>query len=425
MGWLAIAWSWVIGALAAEPPGPELGLGRYRAVLFSAQDYAEGSGIPDLQTPTNDIEQLGALLREQYGFEVTLKPDATRAEIVRELQVLGRDADIDDVVLIYFAGHGQLVESEGVGYWLPSDAVLDDKSTWIINSNVQANIRAMRARHVLLVIDACFSGEFARVRALDPLLEEGPPPGSRLARRLVVDPSRMYLSSGGNEVVSDAGPPTRNRDGSEGPPLSVFAFFLSKLLEDAPERYVLPSELLPPLRQRVFENAAQTPRFGVIANTNHIGGEAVLVNRAVAPCDEDVQDCASVASAPARPPVWRYDPESPAFADPYGLRVDKRIAVGLLGMGAIATGAASVILGRSAANLRSDWEVVFQACRGEPVPQDCDQLTERDATQQRLSGRVASAAVLGGLSAALLTSSVITVSLPGRARRAETGGGRK
>ncbi|MEM6930526.1 MAG: caspase family protein, partial [Myxococcota bacterium] len=156
-----------LASALATPVGREVGLGDYRAVLFSAQAYAEGSGIPELATPNNDIARIGAVLEEQYGFTVDLHRDATRATIDTTLSALADEVDGDDVVLVYYAGHGEYDRAQGVGYWLPTDAVLDDQSTWLGNPTVQSKLRGLGTRHVFLVIDACFSGEFARERGID------------------------------------------------------------------------------------------------------------------------------------------------------------------------------------------------------------------------------------------------------------------
>ncbi|MEN0068004.1 MAG: caspase family protein [Myxococcota bacterium] len=399
-------------------PGREIGVGDYKAVLFSAQDYAEGSGVPDLETPTNDIDRIGHVLETQYGFDVERHPNATRREMVATLTALAEQVDDDDVVLIYYAGHGEFDEDQGVGYWLPADAVAGDQSTWLGNPTVQAAVRALPARHVLMVIDACFSGEFARERGILLLVEDDSFPGAKLARRLGSESSRLYLSSGGNEAVSDEGPPGRVDE--DRPPVSVFAYFFEKLLTQAEQRYVLPSDLVPPLRQRVFENASQTPRFGVVAQTGHGGGEVVLINRRAEPCVEGAADCLGDDPSAARPPpaTWTYDVTRAAFDDPDQVRLDRRAAgAGLLAAG-VAAGVGSVLLALRADERVDTWSAERLACGQRPVVPDCDTLLRRASTQQSINQQVGGAVGLGITSGALVIASGFTFTVHRRARRA-------
>ncbi|MEO0600802.1 MAG: caspase family protein [Myxococcota bacterium] len=399
-----------VASALATPVGREIGLGDYRAVLFAAQDYAEASGIPDLATPNHDIARIGAVLEEQYGFTVELHPDATRATIDATLAALADEVDGDDVVLVYYAGHGEYDRAQGVGYWLPSDAVLDDPSTWLGNPTVQTKLRGLGTRHVLLVIDACFSGEFARERGIDRIVQGDRYPGQKLARRLAAEPSRLYLSSGGNETVSDDPPPGRADDGR--PPVSVFAYFLEKLLLQADQRYVLPSDLVPPLRQRVFENARQIPRLGVVASTGHEGGEVPLVNLKARACVEGTDSCLGpTITLDDVPTSWQYDAGTRAFANPLQLRRQRRVVSGSL---FVAFAAAAGLSAVAANQRRSDWVGAFEACAAEPVvDENCNTVTNRDLAQRDVT-------LLSGLSigmGALAVGSGVTFAMPGRAAR--------
>ncbi len=254
-----------LDVLEARDALPEEGLGiaKYRAVMFSAQDYTPASGIPDLATPTRDVEAIGAVLREQYGFTVEIVPDATEQAIIARLDALKRETNPDDAVIVYFAGHGLYDKAEDRGYWLPTDAVLDETSRWVSNDDVSAKLRAIPARHVLMIIDSCFSGMFRD--ALRPTTAADLAPLRALANKR----SRMVLASGGDEPVADGG-----RDG-----LSVFAYFLRQGLAEARGRFVVVDTLFPELRARVQQNAAQTPQQGVFQRAFHEGGQLVLENR--------------------------------------------------------------------------------------------------------------------------------------------------
>ncbi|WP_321495776.1 caspase family protein [uncultured Desulfobacter sp.] len=45
-------------------------IGTYHALLIGINDYKD-PGIPDLETPVNDVHEMTALLKEKYGFKVS------------------------------------------------------------------------------------------------------------------------------------------------------------------------------------------------------------------------------------------------------------------------------------------------------------------------------------------------------------------
>lgn len=277
-------------AIDVPPPAPvdvaKLGVTTYKAVLFSAQDYADSSGIHDLGTPNRDIAELGKVLEQQYGFQVTLVPDATEADIIGKLDALKAQSGPDDAVIVYFAGHGLYDEVEKRGFWLPTDAALDNTARWVSNDDVTAKLRAIPARHVLVIIDACFSGMFRDVNPAWPV----DPRQLAAVQSLASKRSRAVISSGSNEPVSDGG-----RDG-----MSVFAYYLREGLRSARDPFVLPAEsLFPELRERVSQNSPQTPQQGIFHAAYHEGGELVLVNKSAeaAPVAASTAPSASDAEA--------------------------------------------------------------------------------------------------------------------------------
>lgn len=143
---------------AAPPP-----FRRSIAVVIGIDQYAHG--IPALRTAVNDARRLGDVLASQHGYEVTavLDGEATRARLVslitHDLPALVGD---DDRVLFYFAGHGVAVDGHDGpnGYLLPADANRGDESTYLTMPLVHDALLALPCRHMLVVLDSCFSGAF-------------------------------------------------------------------------------------------------------------------------------------------------------------------------------------------------------------------------------------------------------------------------
>ena len=124
-----------------------------------------GGGIPALRTAVNDARRLGDLLATDHGYDVTalLDADATQASITALLKTtLPAKVGADDRVLFYFAGHGVARDGDDgpAGYLLPVDAQRGDEMTYLDMPLVHDALLALECRHMLIVLDSCFSGAF-------------------------------------------------------------------------------------------------------------------------------------------------------------------------------------------------------------------------------------------------------------------------
>jgi uncharacterized caspase-like protein len=201
-----------------------------------------------------------------YGFTVTLLTNATRAEIISALDSLRMRLTEHDNLLIYYAGHGVLDTGEGRGYWLPVNAQQDSRVHWISNTSVTDALKAMPAKHVLVVADSCYAGALVRGIEVVP----APRHGERDAyiARLAEKRSRTVLTSGGLEPVLDSG----------GGLHSVFANAFLTVLEENTD--VLDGQqLFSALRRPVALNSAQTPEYSDIRYAGHEGGDFLFVRR--------------------------------------------------------------------------------------------------------------------------------------------------
>ena len=134
---------------------------------------------------------------------MTLLTNTTRDEIITALDQLRATLTEQDNLLIYYAGHGVLDTSEERGYWLPVNARQDSRIQWISNTTITDALKAMAAKHILVVADSCYSGTL--VRGIDVVR---PPSGAErdtYLARLAQKRSRTVLTSGGLEPVSDSG----------------------------------------------------------------------------------------------------------------------------------------------------------------------------------------------------------------------------
>ncbi len=83
----------------------DIEFGRYHALVIGNNDY---QNLPKLETAVGDAEAVAQVLKQNYGFEVRLMRNATRADILRALNKYRADLTDDDNLLVYYAGHGWL-----------------------------------------------------------------------------------------------------------------------------------------------------------------------------------------------------------------------------------------------------------------------------------------------------------------------------
>lgn len=251
-------------ALAVLPAAAQAdsGFGRFHALVIGNQNYRH---LTTLQTPLADAKAVAEVLKTQYGFTVDLLLDKSRDEIKLALSELRKTmTDERDNLLIYYAGHGYLDKVTGTGYWQPVDAEKDNDVYWLPTDEISRLLKAVRARHVLIVADSCYSGSL--------LMRDS---GARLPaaasrdewlKRMQARRSRTALTSGGEEPVADGG----------GSGHSVFAKALLEVLRENKE--ILDGDsLFDRLKRPVILNAEQTPLYGDIKMTGHEMGDFLLV----------------------------------------------------------------------------------------------------------------------------------------------------
>jgi len=149
-------------------------LGAYRALVIGINDYKDPK-IPNLKTAVNNAKEFANLLQTRYGFKVTMLLDrqATRQGIMDKMRELAANSLPDESILIYYAGHGDLDRVLNDGWWVPVDATGGNPATYIDNNYVQRVMRGMKARHVLLVSDSCYSGTlFGESRSLPTVIDD-------------------------------------------------------------------------------------------------------------------------------------------------------------------------------------------------------------------------------------------------------------
>jgi ankyrin repeat protein len=231
--------------------------GRYYALVIGNNDY---QFLPKLKTAQNDAKKVAEILKIRYGFNAQLLLDASRSDILLALFNLRKNLSKKDNLLIYFAGHGWLDEKGDEGYWLPIDAEQTNMINWVSNSSITTTLKAMDAKHVLVVADSCYSGKLAR-----GLHTVNRTPGYLF--RLSQKKARCVISSGGLEPVIDSGGDDLH---------SIFASAFINALRDSAE-IMDGAQLFNQIRRPVMLNSDQTPEYSDIRKAGHEGGEFIFV----------------------------------------------------------------------------------------------------------------------------------------------------
>jgi len=255
--------------LAPKKPDPiaMVDYGRYHALVIGNNDYLY---LKPLKTAMNDARAMARLLGEQYGFDVTLLTNATRYDILKALTGYRAKLGPGDNLLIYYAGHGVLDQAANEGYWQPVDAEPDIPANWIANGDLTTALKAMVAKHVMIVADSCYSGTLTRagITLGKPRDIGGGGERQEWLRRTAGKRARTALTSGGLEPVEDGG------GGSH----SIFAKTLMGALAENSD--VLDAQTLAlALKRLVAVNAPQTPEYADIRQAGHDGGDFLFVRR--------------------------------------------------------------------------------------------------------------------------------------------------
>jgi Caspase domain len=116
-----------------------------------------------LKNARKDIEDLEEILVQDYNFQkeniyTLCDADATKANIIDELEKLRTKIGEKDSLLIYYSGHGWMQKDTERGFWIPVDATKERVSSYIANAELKDIIAAIQAHHILLISDSCFSG---------------------------------------------------------------------------------------------------------------------------------------------------------------------------------------------------------------------------------------------------------------------------
>lgn len=235
--------------------------GQYFALIIGVQEYPD-KGINPLNNPIKDAKSVYDMLTSRYTFSAQntqLLSNPTKKQITSALEKYTTQLNKNDRLLIFYAGHGYWDEGFRQGYWFANDARKNDRDSWFPNSTLRGYIRAIPAKHTLLITDACFSGSIFKTR--DAFSK-----ATKAIKELERYPSRQAMTSGAMTTVPDE---------------SVFVKYFLQRLKENTKTHLAAFELFSSFRVAVMNNspADQLPQFGVVKEADDEGGDFIFVKK--------------------------------------------------------------------------------------------------------------------------------------------------
>ncbi len=233
--------------------------GKFYALIIGINDYLDPNIAP-LDKPIKDAEMFYNAITLRYTFDnenVKMLRNAKYAEMVDALDFFAKKIKPEDNFLIFYAGHGVWEAQAQIGYWLPSDARRNSKLAWFRNSTLRDYLREIRAKHTLLISDACFGGSIFKSRAAFT-------DASTAINMLYDMKSRKAMTSGTFNEVPDE---------------SAFLKYLVLRLLDNKEKYLSSAQLFSSFQNAVINNSKSVPQFGVIQDVEDEGGDFIFILR--------------------------------------------------------------------------------------------------------------------------------------------------
>jgi caspase domain-containing protein/uncharacterized protein DUF4190 len=170
----------------------------YRALLIGNSTFEGDASLNALNAPTKDVARLHrALVDPETGLfndeHVRLVTERKHDEILDELDEFFASGSRDDLMFLYYSGHGILDEYSHL-YLCGRDTRSDRLArTGISDETINNFIRGATSTRTVLVLDCCSSGMF-----------KGGPIGTQLG-----GPGRYIVSSArGNTLANDSQSPT-------------------------------------------------------------------------------------------------------------------------------------------------------------------------------------------------------------------------
>ena len=184
--------------------------GKDYALFFAVDDYRSNKEFDDLRNPINDARAIAHELSDVYAFTSTVYENPTQQKVIDVLQDwIGKSFEEDAQLFIFFSGHGTFRDLTKKGYFVPHKAKAGDYGEYLELTDIGNIVTQISCNHILLAVDACYSGTidqeiaFKGRRSLRRPNESLNSERDRLLNRQLHSKSRLLITSGGKERTPD------------------------------------------------------------------------------------------------------------------------------------------------------------------------------------------------------------------------------
>ncbi|MBN1160578.1 MAG: caspase family protein, partial [Dehalococcoidales bacterium] len=128
------------------------------AVLAGVSDYKYNIG--DLSYCDDDVRDFSNILSPVWGADhvrTLIDSQASKANILNNIDWLASNAGPEDTVLFYFSGHGADYQD---GYFCPYDSLTYSWANDVSSSELAAAFQPVQAGKIVVILDICHAGEF-------------------------------------------------------------------------------------------------------------------------------------------------------------------------------------------------------------------------------------------------------------------------
>jgi hypothetical protein len=235
--------------------------GQWYGLFIGIGQYQDKS-YKFLDRPIKDAHKLHEVLTSLYNFKsenTRILDNPTRKQIIDNINEFSKKLTPKDNLLIFYAGHGKLDGNRG--FWIPSDAVDSDESSWYSNSELKEKINTIDTKHTLIISDACFSGALLDTRGSTSATMSDAP-----------DVVKRYYNQKSRRAITSS-------DKTEALDNSIFFDVMIKYLQKNTEIYLSCNKLFGNIGETVVNqsNGVQIPQFGKIPGGKDEGGSFIFI----------------------------------------------------------------------------------------------------------------------------------------------------
>jgi hypothetical protein len=243
------------------------------AVLVGSSTFPHDETLLDLDCPPHDVDGLNEVLSsEDYGAftEIHVLKDRPHYEVLRRINQTLKRAEKDDLVLIYFSGHGKLDGAGRLHLATTDTEVADLESTSVPVQSIRNYVDVSPSTKTALILDCCYSGAVG-----EAFFRSG------------IDDQLNLASSGRGTFIMTASTAIQVAKEKEGERYGIFTKHLIDGIKDgAADRdgdgYVTMNELYAYVHDEVLKESHQEPMKWDL----NVRGELVIARSGTAPWDK-------------------------------------------------------------------------------------------------------------------------------------------